>query len=533
MQEKEITIELKQPKIMVLLILLLGIFIMESQVILNTPIAFGDEGHHTRMIQWFAEEKEYPVWVPTQGTKLERRSFQRTPLFHLLEGGIASIIGFSEMIVKLLVPLTAMLTGISVFILVKKLYDENVAFIASIICATIPSFVTYSVLIYTDVLATFYFTLFFLTFALALRDNIKKYWILSGVFGSLALLTKMPAIMMYPIIFLVFFYELLKKRNFSALFKKYFVFLLLLILIPSTYFLRSLYYYGTPTCSLSLPFFTRDGCAIDKFEAKYSFEERTPEAGTEQDVFKMGFMNYIIFAYGEIWLVPLGIFCGLFMIFFDKNKTNILILITLAIFAIYFFQLTGRAEDTARYTLGWISIISLISAIYFKSIYDFIKKYQKYFAVAVFIFVIFFSFQNLKQKLDVMNQVKQFSPLFFEACDWVKANLPDNVLISSVWSSRAVYNCQRNTTGSPADIRLSNDLEYSLEVAEKLGITHLFIQKFSIMSGAYRESYTPEFVQFLENNPDHFVKIFENGPSLQQCLQQGGCDGNIIYEIRY
>ncbi len=37
----------------------------------------------------------------------------------------------------------------------------------------------------------------------------------------------------------------------------------------------------------------------------------------------------------------------------------------------------------------------------------------------------------------------------------------------------------------------------------------------------------------LEDNPKNFEKIYENGPSLEQCRQAGGCDGTILYKIKF
>jgi hypothetical protein len=306
-------------------------------------------------------------------------------------------------------------------------------------------------------------------------------------------------------------------------------------LIPAGWLIRNYYYYKDPTC-YSLPFvklFDTKGCAIDEFQSKYQFSGRTQQTGTEQTVYTMGLMTYFDFAYGSLWFVVLAFFCGLFILLFKRDMTSYLIIFSLVLLLFIFYLSTGRAEDTARYTLGWVPIIALISATWFEKIYEFIKKYQKYVALVVFIFVLVLGFLNLNEKLTVMAQVKQFSPLFFEACDWIKQNTSKDSLIMTIWSHRAVYNCQRNCTGNMADISLSKDVNYTLSVAKQNGITHLFIQKFSLSNQPLEESYTVDFVQFLENNPDHFKKIFENGPSLDQCIQQGGCDGNIVYEIKF
>ncbi len=103
--------------------------------------------------------------------------------------------------------------------------------------------------------------------------------------------------------------------------------------------------------------------------------------------------------------------------------------------------------------------------------------------------------------------------------------------LSTIWGHRAIYSCERNAVGRVPDIFLSKNTTYAKEVAKKLGVTHLFIQKFSISDQDIKEHYKLDSVQFFEDNPETFKKVYENGPPLEQCLQQGGCDGNIIYEI--
>ncbi len=532
LEDKKITFEIKKTEIILLFLILSVILFLELRVTFNTPISFGDEGFHTRMAQWIAEEKEYPTWVTFEGSNLERNSFERPPVWNFLEASFLFILGFHESIIKFLTPFIAVLTSIALFVLVKRLYNEKVAFIASIISIVIPSFVTYSVLFYTDVLYTFYFMLFVLTFILALKCGEKKYWIVSGVFGALAFLTKTTGVAVYLFIVFAFVYQLVKERKLMMV-KRYFILVLISVLLISPFFIRNFFYYKTPTCSFPLPFFSKSGCAIDKFESKYQFAGRTEQVGTEVSPTKMGITNYLAFAYGNIWFVVLGLICGLLLLFIRRSNIDILIIISLITIFYLLIQPSQRAEDLARYTLGWVPIIAIIAAIYFEAVYNFIRKYQKYIALIVFVIVIILGYQALTEKLNTIFQVKQFSPLFFEACDWIKGNTPENSLLFTVWSHRAVYSCQRNSIGNFADISLSRDLNYTLSVAKEKDITHIFIQKFSIDSSNSHlsEKYDLDFIQFLDSHPEHFKNIYENGVSLQECLQQGGCDGNIVYEI--
>lgn len=560
MAEREITIEIGKPEVWIVLAFLAFVLFLELQVTFNSPIAFGDEAYHTRMAQYIAEEKEYPVWTPFEGSKLEREGFSRPPLWNILEGSFYFLFGFNDVIVKFLTPFIAsLLLGLAVFLLAKRIYGGEVALMSAVIAVTIPSLVTYSVLFYDAALLVFYFALFIFTLVLAVKNNEKKYWIVSAVFAALAFLSKGSGIAIFPFLILVFVYLGMKEKNFIKIFKNFLPFVCVLLLLLTPFFVRNYVYYKTPDCRLS--FFDLSGCKIDKYQGKLEFSGRTEQTGTEQSIFTIGLINYLQFAYGNLWFITFSFLAGLVIFFARKETSDVLILLMLAMVVIIVSQSYTRVEDTARASLAWVPFIALVSASFYKEAYYFIKKYQKYLAVLVFFFVIIYALFGLGfldivfgsgfkgygiiDKLfgyDVvqngqtthvsgLGDVKQFSSSFFEACDWVKENVPKDALIMTVWGHHTAYNCQRNTFGNLADIVLSTDVSSMVNVAKEHGITHIFIQKFSLSNQQLQERYPVEFVQILEDNSNHFKKIYENGPTLQQCIQQGGCDGNIVYEI--
>jgi len=211
-----------------------------------------------------------------------------------------------------------------------------------------------------------------------------------------------------------------------------------------------------------------------------------------------------------------------------------MILLGLLLFSsVFYYTSNGRAEDTARYTLGVVTFVGIICAIYFDEIINFVKKYYKQAGLIFFVAIISLSFLNLRNKLNTMDSVKKFSPLFFDACDFIKKNTTEDSLLFTVYASPTVYNCERGALlRDEADIMLSNDLNLTLDRLNTHGFTHIFVQKFALSSGQYREGFPISFVQFLSDNPEHFVKLYENGPTIDQCIQAGGCDGTIFYEIK-
>ncbi|MBI1978617.1 MAG: glycosyltransferase family 39 protein [Candidatus Aenigmarchaeota archaeon] len=515
-------------------LILLGVFfVLELNTSLKTQITFGDEGFHARMAQWISENKEYPIWTPFEYTPLSKSSYARPPLFNILEASFLFVFGNHEIILKAFPPLLALLVGISVFLLAKRLFNIEIGIISSLVLVTLPSFVTYSVLTFDEMLLTFFMSLFALTFAIGVKEKNRRYLVLSALFAGLTFLTKHAGIIILLFVPILFLYSLLSERKFLPNFKNYLLFGVVFLLVTTPFLLRNFYYYGTPECQ-QLPLFDEDGCVLKQFEENYKFEVRTLAGGSENELLSFGLQNFINFAYGNIWFILIGFFGGLIaLIKHHSGETRAVLLIMLFLGLVALYQTSSRTEDTVRQLLPWTPFIAIVSAIYWNEIYKFLRKYQTYLGLAVIGLVLFFGYQSITSKLQSMENVKTFSPLFFEACDWVKENLDEDVRLMTFWGHRAAYSCQRTIAAGFADIRLNPNPESIRDFSEMHGITHFFIQKFSLSQQPSRESYSVSFVQLLENNPEIFKPVYENGPPLDQCLQQGGCDGNIIYEVIY
>ncbi len=536
---KEVSIDLKKPEILILSGVLIFFFILTVKVMVNTPVAFGDEGYHTSLGRYLGTMKDYPQWIPYFGSELEKEGFHTPPMIHLLIGSLTMLFGYQESLVKGLQPfIGVILLGYVVFLLTKKIFGTEVGLMASIIAVALPSFATYAVLMYREMIFVFYFTLFALTLLLAIKTDEKKYWILTSIFAGFSVLGKTPGLVAPLLLGIVFLYRLYQQRpNYMNQVKTFALVFLILILVSGSFILRSLVFYHTPHCGFRI--MDISGCKRDTgYVNKFEYAGRTVETGTEANALKIGLTNYFDFAYGNVLFVPLTFFLGFAFLALRKKPEDILLLVTFFVFfiPIVYFSFPGRAEDTARFMLPMGPIIALISASYFNEIYQFIKKYYKYAGLIVFVAIIVLSYKSLTQKLAVMTQVKAFSPLFFDACKWIKENTPKDAQIGGViWGSATVYNCERPIGGGGADVVLSQNITLSLSLLKWYGSTHIFIQKFSISFADERltERYPISFVNFLESNPQYFKKVYENGPTLDQCRQAGGCDGAVVYDIDY
>lgn len=535
MADENLVLEFKNISLIALLVILAVFFVLELQVTIPNPITFGDEAFHTGMARYMANEKDYPKWVTISGTEFGRLNFAKPALLHLLESGFFLVFGFNEIIVKLLFPLISLLTALAIYLLIKKMYDEKVAFIAAVIFMAIPSVVTYSVTFYAEGFVTFYFALAALLFIYSAKTENRKYLLLSGMFIAFAFLTEVSSVNLIIFVILAFFYGLAKGQKIEI--GRYATVFAIFILITGGFFIRNLSLYKVPECYL--PFtdkiYDKSGCnyGITTKEQVYQYQSITGGGGSNDSVYKIGITSFLDFAYGNIWLVSLGLFGGILISLYKRDLTATMLLLVLLTIVPYFPFTASRAEDSARNLLAWSSIIAIFAGIYFARIFDFLQSYQKYIPVAVIIVILFVSFQNLGSKLAVMKQVKQFSPAFFEACDWTKKNLPKDAVLATVWVYRTAYSCERTTVGNLPDIFISKNLTLIEKNVKDVGITHFFIQKFSLSKQLISEKYLIDSVLLFDNDTEHFKKVYENGTPLNECIQAGGCDGNIIYEVKF
>jgi 4-amino-4-deoxy-L-arabinose transferase-like glycosyltransferase len=545
MMEKEIEIEIRKPEVFLLIIFSIFVLYLELQVTFNSPIAFGDEAFHTEMSKYMAESIEYPIYTPFESTKIQKGGYARPPLWNILEASFYLLFGFNEAIVKFLVPLMAVMTGIACYVIIKKVYSTNMALIAAVLLVTVPSFVTYSVLFYVDVSEVFWLVLAVSLTLLAAKTESKKYWGLSAVFSGLVFLTKTTGLFLVFFYLFYFIYEMISRKSLLAVVKKYWIIVAIIAVIIGPWLLRNIYFYGNPNCS-DMPFFSTKGCEVKTdYKPKYEFVGRIEETGTEASALKIGLVSYLDFAYGTIWLVPLTFLCGLMFLLKNRSKENIVLLIFLiASFIIIYRTFETRAEDLARYSLVALPLIATISAMYLNQIAENLKKYHTSLVYVLLILILIAAFFNMNGKISAARTFdessqsyvgyKMFSKNFFDACNWIKQNTPKDSTLLSVHTHPTVYNCQRNAIwelGDLPDIILSNNVTLVLERLKLHGISYIFVQKFSLSSQAYRVSYPISFVQFLEQNENNFKNVYENGPDMTSCARAGGCDGTIVYKV--
>jgi hypothetical protein len=311
------------------------------------------------------------------------------------------------------------------------------------------------------------------------------------------------------------------------------------------WFARNLILYKSLDCTLPLP--GKENCVKDTIDPDLAknFAGYVTPSGSNLDVLHFGLKGFMIFMYGNVWVVPLTLVIGTIFLLIKREKIDNFVLILIfvsilpALIIAYFgfkVNATQRAEDIARYLLLSSFTVPLVSAIFVDKFFESLKKYSKFVVPILLIIIIVMSWISMKDKLNTMSSVMQFSPSFFEACNFIKTNTVEDSKLLTLWAAPTAYNCERTAeweSNNLPDIVLSKNLTNVLDGLKKENISYIFIQKFALSQTPYQASIPIDFVAFLESNNKTFEKLFENGPTLTECVNSGGCDGTAVYKINY
>ena len=531
-----------------------------SITVFNYPIVFGDEGYHMSIVRYIAEKKEIPIYLKDLfGTDLSFSGFAYNPFFHFLFGFFYSI--GKEFACKLLLVFIFFLCSFSLFVLTYKVLNFEAALISSITFSNLQAVILYSTTFYVDMLMNFFFIVSFFFFILSLRENNKKYLIYSAVSAALAVFTKYYALFYSIFLFIYSIYFLIKREKEKFL-SSFFIFISSFFLV-AMFAIRNVILFNSPCIPIGVQaienivssVFKNQKCSVSEYQSQYQFAGRTEKVSSEQDVVSFGILNFLrFFLWGNENLDYLFIFLFFLGIILLIKEDITIPIFLFSVFLVLLIQTlqgnlltTGffyRAEDTARQLLLLTPIFSFVVS-YPISKFEKLKKYLKdnyqiaFFTISLIFLIVLFKLSS-SQKIEIMKSVKSFSSYFFDACDWVKENLPKNSTLMSLWGYRVAYNCERRV-GGDSDLRLSNNATFIKEVAEKLGIKYFFIEKFSIdpLNRKFSEMYDLEWVELINKN---FEKVFENGIPIDTCISRlekfkqygigrSDCDGVVIYKI--
>lgn len=499
-----------------LLVGLVFVLASELRVTQSTTILFGDEGTWASVARFTAQNLAFvstPVY--TGGTKLYVPYYLDSYFYPLLSAGFFKIGG--ESLVKASSPLLAFLTGLLVFLFVRRAYSLEAGVLSALLFVAVPSFITYSVLVYVDVFATLLVVASLLMLYRGLSEGHVRCLVASGILWGMATLTKESGFLL-SLVYLVAVPLFGWKTRRELLQKYVIVFGLFVLVITPWYGVHNYLQYGVsgiPVLGSFVDYGSTFKYTGSGSQTTASFSAFNPGGGTEADIVRFGFLNYASFAYsvGIFFLALVGF--SLFL--YNRSKINTLLLVftvVMLVFTLYVGQ--SRAENAARFALPTVLGVAAAAGFFLGEVYARLRTYGKLsgqtFAAFFVVFVVVMTLSAAETKAASLAPIKVWPKGFYDGCDWIRENTPLNARFMTLWASRAGYHCQRdfywNRLPDFNDIVLG-DPEVSYQKLKAHGIDYIYIQKFSISFEPYIESYPLVFLKKLLD-PEKYEKVYEN-----------------------
>jgi 4-amino-4-deoxy-L-arabinose transferase-like glycosyltransferase len=408
----------------------------------------------------------------------------RPPLFPFIIYLLWKFFGVSELLVRLILPIFAILSVIILYIFVKKMYDKEKAIIAALILATSHMFIFDSLKILPESLFIFLSTLSLYFFYLAIELNKKKYFLFAGITMALSFLDR------YPGLILVLFYLLypLFSRKKTEWFKDrmYWLGIILFFVLLVPWFWMNQINFKSPVGSLFV------------------------EAGTVTDKWYFGEWYY----YFIHWIEAFGLF-GIFAIpgiifLVDKHKDfRSKFILLIAAMSLLFFSLIPRKE--LRYLLHYFAMYIILLSV---GISEFIKwmKLRK----VILSIVIIFSLLNFMAGIQMIIFDMNGGFSLKDAGLYLKDIAPENTRIMSQNMPVLYY-----TTGKQVIYFPENETEF-VNYTVKNNVSFVVIES--------REPTYPEYV-WITNGGKKPSKVFENF-TLEKTFEENNITYVWVYKVR-
>lgn len=478
-------------------------FVSYSLVVFGSGVIFGDEGYYASNGRWIAQNGLWPSYEPMQKTDVYMVPFQKQPLFLFLNSA-AWLLG-GELGIKMMLPVISALAGLSIFLFARERFGAVAALAAMSAFFLSLGVITYAVLDYVEV---FMVMLFILAMHFALKDKPDKIDIMmAGVFTGLAVLTDVTGLFLVPLLA----FTILWKSRVSGM-KPLVYMLVVALVVVSPFLLRNLYFFGgfcmpgpgiLGACTLNVP-------PLDTGNVQLS---AASTGGTSVPVLSMGFASYFDFAVG--FPVFLLLLFGVAALLYRKDLWHILVP-WFGLFVILVLQQSlfgGRAEDIPRYTLFGYPAVALMAGLFLSEAHDFAKKYNRVLPVLLVALLLLFAVPEALQKLGTMKGVKTFPDSFLNACDWVRANTPEDARLFTPYQHAMSWECDRKgyAGGEVPDVPLiltsNNDTAYQHLKAH--GTDYVFVPDFVVSNVPYSGTISVAFLNYMDSSP-HFKLVFDN-----------------------
>jgi len=354
----EIRIQKEHLWIFILIGILVVSLSLNIYITWKTPLAFGDEGYYAARGEYILKNLEIPKYVDIYSKSvLFREYWTDVPFIILL---VSNFFIFGEGFVKIMNPILLFLTGLMLFLFVRRIYSERSGFFAAFFLVIMPAMITYAVLLYADMLLALLFVTSIYFLYRALEENKMVYLISSGAVAGLAALTKQTGLLL-PLLFL--FILFLYKKD---VLKRFGIILLVFIIVITPWFgIHNYLQFGNP----GLPGMNYLGLNFPSTKVTFGelpkasenpYSGETPGGGgASAGFFQAGMVNFIEFAYNlNVFVFVLG---GMSLLALRRKRKDLFILFSLLILAPFIIQqgIGGRIEELSRFLLPLAAVMAV------------------------------------------------------------------------------------------------------------------------------------------------------------------------------
>lgn len=503
----EVRVSKKAIKCCLGLAVLLIFLLINLNLTLSSPLVFGDEGFHSGLGRYMAKNLEIPTWLPMRQTEATFLGYHRPPLFDIFLASAWFLGG--EVMIKFSLPLLSFLAGLMLLLFLKRYVSFSAGLVGTAVLFAMPAFITYSVMAYTEVMQVLFIICGTYFFFRGWESNNQIYLVLSGLFGGMALLTKITGLAM-PLLFL--FYPLVKKDWSLEAVKKTSLVFVFFTFCTAGWLLHNQVLYGG---SCEIPGWSGEKCDVNLVEpdAEFKLPASTPR-GVDVGIVRFGLLNYVNFAYG---LIPFILaVCGLSFALLKRNRFCLiigLVLITFFLPLMYIDWAGIRTESFSRFSLPVLFSLAAFAGIFGSELLNYLKSYDKAAAYLALLIILLACIFLANTKASNLYSVKNQPGLLgiMETGEWIRENTEPEAKIFTIYANQLGYHADRVATSDVPDratIFLAAD-NRTYQHLKKHGFTHVAVQKFLISPEAVDGRFSWKFVKYLDES-ENFKTVHEN-----------------------
>ncbi len=413
----------------------------------------------------------------------------RRPFFLASLWGLLYRLGLGEVALRFTEFLFSFGIVILTYLIGKELYNKTIGLIASFIMSGFYLMLFFTARLMTDIPCVFFLMLTMLMFLKGfVKNEGRKYVILTGVFAGLAILTRAASIFTFPFFFLFIFMtrglKILKNKNFWLA-----IIIGLIIFSPFLAFIHFKHGGDAIGKFLGISYGRELGVKtnvfiqhLDSFPLYYGVNEKLTSM-LRQNVFwenfsiieilKVPFL--ILFAFGLFYMIGELILGYDIFVKNEKLKKNLFVILW---FLIPFLGLSFFAGFEPRQMMITFPAAFIIISLFLVKLYKFISKYNKVIALVLVGLILLYGVSMQANYGHKLIKVKQMSyyPVK-QAGLWIKENTDVDDIIISASTYQNMYYSERDTLHYYKDEEKMTEKEFD-EFVKKVKPKYMVISIF-------------------------------------------------------